>query len=470
MRKSWLLWVFLFIIDAGLVILGYLLAFLLRFGRAIPANNFGPFIDLIPYISICVLVFFWFFELYSHTWKRRLETLYSVVITVLFINISAMAITFLLRGFAFPRLNFIIAAVLQVCLLGAWRLLWQAILDHSEAAKTVVIVGGNGHDLARKLGALIGRRYQVLGLFNSAEEPEGAFDDAFARAQVVCINPSISREARENLISRCLEEDKEVLLVPELYDILLHNASLNRVDDLAVFHIESLALTPGQQQVKRLFDIVFSLVGLVLFLPFMLVIGAAVEFSTPGPAFYRQKRVGLNGKTFYPVKFRTMFDDAEKDLGPVLATADDPRITPVGRLLRPLRLDELPQMINVLKGEMSFVGPRPERPFFVEQFCRDIPEYHYRLKAKPGITGLAQVQGKYDTDAADKLRYDLYYIRNYSLLFDLQIIFQTLRVVLIPEAAAGVSSSEFEIRMGAHVRRASGARFEISRKMDGRLT
>jgi exopolysaccharide biosynthesis polyprenyl glycosylphosphotransferase len=441
MRRSWLLWVFSFIIDIGLVNLGYLLAFLLKFGRAIPPNNLGPFVDLIPYISLCVLVCFWFFELYSHTWKRRMETLYSVVITVLLTNISAMAITFMLRDFAFPRSIFIMAAILQICLLGVWRLLWQAVLDRSEGEKTVVVVGSNGQDIGRKLGSLLGgRRYQVLGLFNSTEEVDGgAFSDAFARAQVVCINHSISREAREDLIARCLEEDKEVLLVPELYDILLHNASLNRVDDLAVFHIESLALTPGQQQAKRLFDLVFSLVGLVLFLPFMLVISAAVEFSTPGHLFYRQKRVGLNGKTFSPVKFRTMFDDAEKDLGPVLATADDPRITPVGRLLRPLRLDELPQMINVLKGEMSFVGPRPERPFFVEQFCRDIPEYHYRLKVKPGITGLAQVQGKYDSDAADKLRYDLYYIRNYSLLLDLQIIFQTLRVVLIPEAAMGVS-------------------------------
>jgi exopolysaccharide biosynthesis polyprenyl glycosylphosphotransferase len=230
-----------------------------------------------------------------------------------------------------------------------------------------------------------------------------------------------------------------VLLIPELYDILLHNASLNRVDDMAVFRIESLALTPGQQQAKRLFDIAFSLIGLLLFLPFMLVISAVVEFSTVGPIFYRQLRVGLNGKAFYPVKFRTMFDDAERDLGPVMATAGDQRITPVGRWLRALRLDELPQMINVLKGEMSFVGPRPERPFFVEQFCKDIPEYHFRLKVKPGITGLAQVQGNYNTDAADKLRYDLFYLRNYSMLLDLQIIFQTLRVVLMPEAAEGIS-------------------------------
>jgi exopolysaccharide biosynthesis polyprenyl glycosylphosphotransferase len=374
-----------------------------------------------------------------------METLYSVVITVLFTNVSAMAITFLLRGFAFPRLIFISAAILQVCLLGSWRLLWQVLLDRSEGVKTVVIAGGGGHDIAHKLGSLLGgRRYQVLGIFSTAEELEGnSFKDAFAKAQVVCINPNISRDAREDLIARCLEEDKEVLLVPELYDILLHNARLNRVDDLAVFHIESLVLTPGQQQAKRLFDIVFALVGLVLFLPFMMVISAAVEFSTPGTIFYRQRRVGLNGKTFSPVKFRTMNEDAEKGMGPVLATAGDPRITPVGRLLRPLRLDELPQMINVLKGEMSFVGPRPERPFFVEQFCRDIPDYRYRLKVKPGITGLAQVQGKYDTDPADKLRYDLYYIRNYSLLLDLQIIFQTLRVVLIPEAAMGVSGKPF---------------------------
>lgn len=445
MRRSWLIWVSLYVVDVFLVNLGFYLAFLLRFGYPVPPVNVEPFVRLIPYISLSILVFFWFFELYSHAWKRRLETLYSVIITVLLISVVTMALNFFLRGFSFPRSIFAIGAVLQIIMLGSWRLLWQEILDRSEGTKTVVVIGSNGHDIARKLGALIGRHYQVLGLFDADGDVEGnAFNDVFARAQVVCINPSISRAVREEIISRCLEEDKEVLLVPELYDILLHKADLNRVEDTAVFHIESLALTPGQQQAKRLFDIIFSLLGTLLFLPFMLVISAAVYFSSPGPVFYRQMRVGLNGKTFYPIKLRTMFDDAERELGPVLASANDTRITPVGRLLRPLRIDELPQMINVLKGEMSFVGPRPERPYFVEQFCRDIPAYHYRLKVKPGITGLAQVQGRYDTDAADKLRYDLYYIRNYSLLLDMQIIFQTLRVVLIPDAARGISAKAAE--------------------------
>ncbi len=439
MRKSWLIWVLLYIVDATLVNFGFYLAFLLRFGYPVPAVNVAPFMRLIPYISLFILVFFWFFELYSHTWKRRLETLYSVIITVLLINVVTMALTFMLRGFSFPRSIFAIAAGLQIVLLGIWRLLWQMFIDRAEGAKTVVVIGGNGNT-AQKLGSLIGRRYQVLGIFE-AESEVAAASDAISAAQVVCINTSLSRAVKEEIISRCLDDDKEVLLIPELYDILLHNASLNRVDDLAVFKIESLALTPGQQLVKRLFDLVFATLGLILFLPCMMVITLFIYYSSPGSVFYRQRRVGLNGQAFYPYKFRTMIQDAEQDVGPVLAGDNDPRITPVGRVLRPLRLDELPQMINVLKGEMSFVGPRPERPFFVEQFSSDIPEYQYRLKVKPGITGLAQVQGRYDTDAAAKLRYDLYYICNYSLLQDLQIIFQTLRVVLIPEAARGTTGN-----------------------------
>jgi lipopolysaccharide/colanic/teichoic acid biosynthesis glycosyltransferase len=140
-----------------------------------------------------------------------------------------------------------------------------------------------------------------------------------------------------------------------------------------------------------------------------------------------------------------MIPDAEKLTGPVLATENDPRITKVGRFLRATRLDELPQLINVFKGEMSFVGPRPERQYFVEQFNELYPHYQYRLRVKPGITGLAQVLGKYDTDVADKLRYDLLYIRNYSFLLDLQLIFQTIRVVLTPERARGISELRPEL-------------------------
>ncbi len=443
MRRSWPLKFGLYVVDTGLFLLGFYLAFCLRFVGNIPYYNLAPFIRLVPYIGVLVLVFFSFLDLYSHSWKRRLETLYSVAIAVLLTNMGTMSLTFVLRGFSFPRSVFLIASCIQVLLLGTWRFLWQVFLDRLAGTKSVVVIGSNGEgrELARKLDSLLGRRYNVLGIFE-AETELAAAGEAISSAQVVCINTSLSKKAKEEIISRCLEEDKEVFLVPELYDILLHKAALSRVDDLPVFEIESLSLTPGQQLGKRLFDLVVASICLIACSPLMLLAAIAVRFSSPGPVFYLQKRVGFNGKVFRIIKFRTMVKDAEKISGPVLAAEGDPRITKVGRILRAARLDELPQLINVLKGDMSFVGPRPERPYFVEQFSETIPEYKYRLKVKPGITGLAQVQGKYDTEASEKLRYDLYYIRNYSLLLDLQIIFQTLRVVLMPELAKGVAANK----------------------------
>ncbi|MBC7324452.1 MAG: sugar transferase, partial [Moorella sp. (in: Bacteria)] len=172
----------------------------------------------------------------------------------------------------------------------------------------------------------------------------------------------------------------------------------------------------------------------------MLLIAVGIRMTSPGPVFYVQERAGLGGKPFKLIKFRTMVDGAEDATGPVLATENDTRVTRIGRILRATRLDELPQFLNVLKGDMSIVGPRPERPFFVNQFREALPAYKHRLRVKPGITGLAQVEGKYDTEPEDKLRYDLYYIRNYSLLLDLQLIIQTLRVMLIPESSRGEKS------------------------------
>ena len=166
---------------------------------------------------------------------------------------------------------------------------------------------------------------------------------------------------------------------------------------------------------------------------------AAIRLDSPGPVVYRQTRVGEGGRLFELINFRTMVVNAEADTGPVLATAHDPRITRVGRLLRALRLDELPQLINVLRGEMSLVGPRPERPEFVEQFRKTIPGYDLRHLVKPGITGLAQIRGRYDTPAEDKLRYDVAYVFLWSALLDLKIMLQTFGIMLTPERARGAT-------------------------------
>ncbi len=190
--------------------------------------------------------------------------------------------------------------------------------------------------------------------------------------------------------------------------------------------------------VKRLFDIVGALVLIIISSPLMLLAALAVKLESPGPILYRQERVGLNGKTFNVVKFRSMRTDAEKDGVPRWATAGDSRVTRVGRIIRKLRIDELPQLFSVLSGDMSLVGPRPERPYFVEQLVQDIPFYAVRHSVKPGVTGWAQVSYQYGAsreDTIEKLQYDLYYVKNHSLFLDLVVLFETVGVVLTGKGA-----------------------------------
>jgi len=201
-------------------------------------------------------------------------------------------------------------------------------------------------------------------------------------------------------------------------------------EDMPAFMVDRLGLTVEQRFFKRLFDIVLSLFGIVITSPLMIIIAILIRATSKGPAIYRQTRITVGNREFKMLKFRTMYENAEEKTGPVLSSDDDPRVTKVGRVLRNLRLDELPQLFNVLKGDMSFVGPRPERPFFVEQYSRDIPEYIHRYLVKAGMTGYAQIYGKYDTSAVDKLKYDLLYIRDYSLMLDIKLILQTIKVLL----------------------------------------
>jgi exopolysaccharide biosynthesis polyprenyl glycosylphosphotransferase len=188
-----------------------------------------------------------------------------------------------------------------------------------------------------------------------------------------------------------------------------------------------------EKKLKRAFDIIISLLIIIITLPFCLLVAIAIKIDSVGPVFFTQERCGQNGKVFTIIKFRSMVKDAEKMSGPVWSQKDDPRITKVGKIIRRLRIDEIPQMFNVLTGEMSFVGPRPERPFFVEKLSSEIPYYKRRLKVRPGITGWAQVKHKYDETLEDvkiKLKYDLFYIENMSLRMDFKIIFRTIYVVL----------------------------------------
>ncbi len=216
-------------------------------------------------------------------------------------------------------------------------------------------------------------------------------------------------------------------------DLYQHLLAVRAMEDLDGSPTMELAVAPiggWQDAVKRGIDIVASLGGMVLLAPLLAIVAALIRFTSHGPALYSQERVGKDGRVFRILKFRSMVHHAEAETGPRKADESDDRVTQMGRMLRRTRLDELPQLLNVLKGEMSLVGPRPERPYFVNQHTRDFPEYVARLQVRPGMTGMAQVYGRYDTPARQKVRYDLMYIQNHSLMLDMKILVQTIGVVL----------------------------------------
>ena len=235
------------------------------------------------------------------------------------------------------------------------------------------------------------------------------------------------------VVARCDIKGVSIKIVPDLYEIISGQARTNQLYGFPLIEIMPELMPAWEQKIKRIIDVLVSLIILVITSPVLILVALAIKIDSKGPVFYKQIRVGKDGKEFKVYKFRSMFQDAEKHSGPVWSQKNDPRITRVGLFIRMVRLDEVPQFINVFQGHMSLVGPRPERPFFVEKLSQEIPLYKRRLKVRPGITGWAQVKHKYDENVEDvkkKLQYDLYYIENVSLRMDFKILFRTIFVVL----------------------------------------
>jgi len=231
----------------------------------------------------------------------------------------------------------------------------------------------------------------------------------------------------KDIIKKCENFEIPIRIVPDVYDLMISGAGVYQIGGMPLFSIKESRLNFFQGLLKRIFDIFFSLFVIILTLPIMFIIAILIKIQDKGPIFYLQERVGQDGKKFKLIKFRTMIVGADKEEKPKFTTPDDPRVTKIGRILRKYSIDEIPQFFNVLKGDMSVVGPRPERPYFVEKFKKEIPRYLERHRFKSGITGWAQVNGlRGDTSISERLRYDLYYINNWSFLFDIKIILKTI--------------------------------------------
>lgn len=429
------------IIDLVLVNLGFYIGFMIRFGGGSYGNYLQPYAELIPWISLITLIFFQVYGVFKCGDKPLLETIYSAFLSLIFINIVTMALTFFNRGFSFPRSIFAIAFILQLIFVFISKSVIIRIYKRLHRPKSAIIVGQKeeAEEIARKLMVTSLMAFDIKYICGEIDDE---LNELIDEVESIIIGPKLDSKKKESIISHCLGVNKTVFIVPELFEIALFNAKLTQFDDVPVFCIENLQLSLEQRIAKRVFDLIVSLIGLVLASPIMLMAYIGIKLSDGGPAIFAQERVTRDNKVFKLYKFRTMVVNAEKHTGPVLATDKDPRITPLGAFMRSTRIDELPQLFNVIFGHMSIVGPRPERQYFIDQFKQYIPDFEYRLAVKAGVTGLAQVLGKYTTTPEDKLRYDLLYIRNYSFLLDLRIVLQTIKTVFMKTSSQGFAEQK----------------------------
>ncbi len=430
------------ITDIVLIILGFYGAFMLRYDFKPPIRNYEPYINLIPWIILFSFIYISIYDLSDIIRKRISDMGISVFLSLLMLQTTTIVLTFIFRGFAFPRSVLLISFVLQFILLMIWKTFLIKLTRKIIGLIEVMIIGDKEESevIAKKL--LIDHKESWHIKYMIDDNDIHLINDIIDKVDVLVVCPKLEKYKKSRLVNLALKNNKKIYIIPELYEIMLVKSQLVNFDDMPGLEIEQLQLSVEDRFIKRAFDIIVSCILIVLSLPFMIMSAILVKFTSKGPILYKQERLTIDNTQFNLYKFRTMVNNAEKKTGPVLATDEDPRITKVGNFLRMTRLDELPQLFNVLRGDMSIVGPRPERDFFVNQFIKDNKEFEYRTNVKAGITGLAQIYGKYTTSFEDKLRYDLIYIGNYSFGLDIVLILKTIKTMLTKASSKGLEEDK----------------------------
>ncbi|WP_096156586.1 sugar transferase [Bacillus sp. FJAT-45066] len=427
--------------DIAIITLAYLLAFYIR-SETYVYRNWESFLVLLPWIMLISAFFFAIYEVNPSRRKRVFDYFGSIFISTSSIMITTMAASFFFRAFSMPRSVILLSFIFSLVLLTLWKVIVISIKKSSHPEKVLIICE------PQERSKLI---FQVKDTFTSDvkiefvdfHSPINKIYEAIKRSESVILGAKDNDEKKTKLIYFAFQNTKNLYLVPSFYDLLLSKSDITPFDDTMSLSIKPFGLTIDQQIMKRTFDLIFSILILPFLIPFFILGTILIKIQEPrGSVFYTQARLGKDNKEFHIIKLRTMVENAEGKTGPTLASEDDPRITKIGKFLRATRIDELPQIFNVLKGDMSIVGPRPERSFFIEKFEKDISSYQYRNTVKPGITGYAQIMGKYTTSVVDKLRFDLHYIRNYSIMFDIIIIMRTLLVIVDKSKSEGVKEQK----------------------------
>ena len=372
---------------------------------------------------------------------HRVDLIMGQIISIFLTNAITYLQLCLIANGMLPLMPIVLLTAADIAIAIALILLYTSLYHRLYAPHDMLLVYGHRRGVELKIKMDTRKdKYNISGLISSDEGFEKIVKE-IPKYDAIILN-DVPAPLRNDLLKFCYRFRVRTYVSPKLTDIMLRGARNITLFDSPLLLVKGTGLTPAERVTKRAMDIIFSAIILLILSPVMLLIAAAIKLEDGGPVFFRQKRLTRNGREFDILKFRSMVVDAEKYAGAVLATDNDPRITRVGRIIRPFRLDELPQLLNILKGDMSIVGPRPERKVIADEYCKDIPEFAYRLKVRGGLTGYAQIYGKYNTSAYDKLRLDLMYIENYSLLLDVKLMILTVRILFSKESTEGIDKAE----------------------------
>lgn len=392
-------------------------------------------------IGLYGLILFFFNKIYGAFkigYLRTMDVLYSQVLSIICVNFIAylqIALIGRLR-FGMHILPMVKMTVTELLVTVIWVIFMRWVYTKIYPPKSILLIYGdiNPKALIQKISTRkdkyqISRMMHINSGMEEIKKQMGQYD--------AVMFGDIPSESRNPLLKYGFEQSIRCYMVPKISDIMIKSAEPIHLFDTQLQLCRNNGLSAEQRATKRIIDIVCSVLGLIIAAPFMVVIALAIKLYDRGPVFYKQERLTLNGQKFMVYKFRSMRMDSEKD-GAQLAKKHDSRVTPVGKVIRNLHLDELPQILNILKGEMSIVGPRPEREEITQAYTKEIPEFPYRLKVKAGLTGYAQVYGKYNTTPYDKLKLDLTYIENYSVWMDFKLMMLTFKILFQKENTEGV--------------------------------
>lgn len=401
--------------------------------------NRGNWLLLLIYVLLIAVVSR-VYNAFAVNYKKVADVIYSQVLTMLCVNVITYFQISLLAREMLNVVPFLLMTVADIVAIVIWVFSFKGIFTKLYPPHNLLIVYGSR--LVESISQKVAGRKDRYTIGGSMSIDEGI--EAICKAipdyegVVICDVPS---KQRNILLKYCFEKSVRSYVVPKISDILIRGAEDIHMFDSPLLLSRNMGLNFGQRFCKRVLDLILVIPITLVALPFMGITALAIKLYDRGPVIYKQERLTTDGKTFNVYKFRSMIVDAEKDGKARLAAEKDDRITPVGKIIRKIRMDELPQLFNILFGQMSFVGPRPERPSIAAEYEREMPEFKYRTKVKAGLTGYAQVLGKYNTTPYDKLKLDLTYITNYSLLLDIKLIFMTIKILFESESTEGFADN-----------------------------